>query len=123
VKINAEVHVYPGDTEQLVRIERQLARILQLIQSEGNIMSALSDAVDALVARVSEDTQHLLDLLAEAQAAAAAAEANDAADAQAIADAQAERDAALADAQATVDRINSIDPVADFPTVEAPPEP
>lgn len=104
-------------------VSAKLDQILTILETQGAQMSALSDAVDALVARVSEDVQHLRDLLAESQAREAAALANDAADAAAIAAAQTERDAALADADATVARLNAIDPVADFPGVEPEPQP
>lgn len=93
------------------------------LEQIGVRMSELSDAVDALVARINEDVDHLLQLVADANARAEAAAANDAADAATIADLQAQNAAALADAQAAVDRIKSIDPVADFPPAPAPEEP
>lgn len=101
-------------------IHRKLDELLTLASQQGATVSDLSDAVDALLVRVNEDVNHLLDLLAASQAAEAAALANDAADAQTIAERTAERDAALADAQATVARINAIDPLGDFPPVEPP---
>ena len=84
-------------------------------------MSALSDAVDALQARVTEDVARLQQIADEANQRALDAAANDAADAATIADLQAQVDASNAEAQQIVDRINAIDPVADFPGV--PPDP
>lgn len=84
-------------------------------------MSELQDAIDALQGRISEDVDHLLDLVAEANDRAEAAAANDAADAAEIARLRDENAAALADAQAAVDRIKNIDPDASFPP--APEEP
>lgn len=111
------INVFPGADPE---IHRKLDELLTLASQQGATVSDLSDAVDALLVRVNEDVNHLLDLLAASQAAEAAALANDAADAQTIAERTAERDAALADAQATVARINAIDPLGDFPPVEPP---
>jgi len=106
-------------TEDFVDIKATLDTILGLLQQERIDMSELTDAVGAMKARVDEDVSHLLDLLAQANARAEAAAANDAADAAAIAQLQAENQAAMDDATATVAALNAIDPVADFP--EAPP--
>lgn len=106
----------------VVVIERKTTRIIALLTQQGVTMSVLSDAVDALLVRVNEDVQHLLDLIGEANARAEAAAANDAAQESELADLRAANEAAVADAQATADRINAIDPVADFPGVEPPAE-
>lgn len=100
---------------------QKLDTVIALLTEMGETMTALSEAVDQLVARVTEDTDHLLQLLAEANARAEAAAANDAADAATIAQLQADNQAAMDDANATVARLQAIDPVSDFPAVEEPP--
>ena len=113
-----ELHLHVHADEEVIA---KLNQILALLTQQGETMSALSDAVDALVQRVTEDTDHLLQLLADANARAEAAAANDAADAATIAQLQADNAAAMEDANATVARLQSIDPVTDFPAVEEPP--
>lgn len=75
-----------------------LTQALQRIETQ---MSALTDAVNAMKARIDTDVAHLRALLDEALA-------TDAADAAEIARLTAEADEAVAS-------INAIDPVADFP--------
>lgn len=105
------------------KIFRLLKKIFTILEIQGEKMSQLSEAVDALQSRISEDVTHLLDLLSQANARAEAAVANDAADAATIEALRAENQAALDDATATVARITNIDPVADFPGVEPEPQP
>lgn len=110
-------HHFPGDEH----LAHKMDRILDLLQAQGVTMSNLSDAVDALQGRITEDVQHLQDVIAGLTADLAAALADDAADAATIAEKQAEIDAINADVAATVERITAIDPVSDFPGVEEPP--
>ena len=119
MRVDVFHHFPPVDTT----VSGKLDQILHRLAQQGAAMTALSDAVDALVQRVTEDTDHLLALLADANARAEAAAANDAADAQTIADLQAANQAAMDDATATVARLQAIDPVADFPAVEPTTEP
>jgi hypothetical protein len=116
-----DINVYNYQTTD-EELHDKIDRILTLLRRQGANMSQLSDAVDALQGRISEDVSHLLDLLSAANARAEASAANDAADAATIADLQAQNQAAMDDAAATVARITAIDPVADFPGVETPPE-
>ena len=93
IQVDVFHHVEGGTPDASV-----VAKLNQIIlnqQTQGVTMSALSDAVDALVARINEDVQHLLDLLAASQASEAAALEAEAASAEVVAAAQADRDAAL----------------------------
>jgi hypothetical protein len=74
----------------------------------GNQMSALSDALQAMSARINEDFANLRALLDEALA-------NDAADATALAEANAKADSLQADIDAALGAIAAVDPDADFP--------
>jgi uncharacterized protein (DUF1800 family) len=103
-----------------VHVTSDYAAILdRLNQMEINIMSALTDAIAAQTAaitdlsgRIDADVAHLQELLA-------AALATDAADAATIASLQADADAAVASITASTSALTSIDPLPDFP--EAPP--
>lgn len=83
-------------------------------------MSELSDAVDAVRARVEVDVQHLRDRITELGDELTTAAANDAADAAEIDRLNGLVNDAKADADAAVANLASIDPDPDFP---APPEP
>jgi hypothetical protein len=86
-----------------------------------NMMTALSDAVDALQERINVDVTELLRQISELSGLLDTAMANDASDAAAIADLTAQRDDLLAQINETISRISTIDPVADFPNVEPAP--
>jgi len=93
------INLHCGGTENHLVLDA-----LNRIESK---MSEVSDALDALVVRITEDVDHLVALVAEA----AATHASD----------QATIDALNADATATADRIKSIDPDPSFPGVVTPP--
>lgn len=109
-----DIHIHIGrlviqtPSPDLSEIEETLAQI-------GATLSELSDAVTALQGRITEDVQHLQDVIADLTGQLTEALGNDAADAATIAEKQAQLDAVTADVADTVARIQSIDPVADFP--------
>lgn len=98
-------------------------QILTQLTSLGVTMSALSDAVDAALAREGDENAANAAALAAKDAVISTlqgqvsdlggqlttAQANDAADAQTIADTQAALAAQAADVQAQIDRINTLD--------------
>lgn len=111
--IHVHVHVGTGDSAEL------LAKITEL----GEQMSALTDAVDQLTARVEVDAAEWRRLLAEALAT----EVSDAAkiaELTARADAlTAENAAFVADTADAIARMGGVDPDPNFPPVAPPTEP
>jgi predicted RNase H-like nuclease len=98
---------------------RSLGRLFFAIISREPIgvqMSALSDAVAAMVAKVNEDVAHLRELLD-------AALATDAADAATIADLRAQADATGADIADAISAMSAVDPDPSFPAAPAPEPP
>ena len=103
-----------------IHIVHDNAEVLARLTTLENIMTALSDAVDALQERINVDVVELNRQIAALSGLLDTANANDATDAAAIADLGAQRDALMAEIADTISRIATIDPVADFPGV--PPE-
>lgn len=99
---------------------RALGRLVYSIitrDSIGNQMSAFTDALSAMTARVAEDVAHLQDLLAQALATDVEDEAKIASLTASAAETQASIDDAIA-------QMGKVDPVPDFPPAPAPaPEP
>lgn len=114
---SSHVHVHIDSRED----QDLLHQILERLQAQEQIMSALSDAVqglsdtiDQVVTRIDEDVAHLNDLLSQAQA-------NDAADAEAIETLQADADETVNRLNEATARLSAIDPVANFPVDEGEP--
>jgi len=107
--------VNPSTVHLHITMSSDNQEILSRLTSMENTMSALSDAVDALIERINTDVTELQRLLAEKDALLQAALATDAADAATIADLTAQNDAKNAEIADTIARIQAIDPVTDFP--------
>lgn len=118
-----DVHLTGVDPHTVhIHISVPPTEILERLNTMENMMTALSDAVDALQSRIDVDVAELLRQIGELSGLLDQAMANDASDAAAIADLTAQRDALMSDINDTVARISTIDPVADFPGVEPPAE-
>lgn len=129
VEINVEVK---GDLViQSPPVQETLDQILVLLTAQGAAMSALSDAVDTILANEATEDEQAAQALAAANAIIAdlqsqiadlgtqltTAQTQEAADAQTIADTQAALDAQAADVATQVDRL-----LTAFPSL-APPTP